>query len=234
MSKQPPSKTVELRLSKTPPARLQRAMEQACDAASVQLDVQNGAAMELMVREAAGQHYVGVGLTNLNRVEIDGAVGDYALCGSDQCETTIQGNAGDFLGHSFRSGVVIITGNAGDSVGAMGVGGLIAVYGSAGNRVGVSLQGADVLIRGNAGADVGFGMRSGTIIIGGSAGPNMGRGMRGGTIYVRGEATDVCGEIEEVRMREPDRLKLGLLLMKSGIKSSSGKEFRVYRPRADA
>jgi glutamate synthase domain-containing protein 3 len=114
------------------------------------------------------------------------------------------------------------------------VGGLIAVYGSAGMRVGVSLQGADVLIRGNAGADVGFGMRSGTIIIGGSAGPNLGRGMRGGTIYVRGEATDVCSDIEEVRMREPDRLKLGLLLMKSGIKSSSGKEFRVYRPRADA
>jgi glutamate synthase domain-containing protein 3 len=116
----------------------------------------------------------------------------------------------------------------------MGTGGLITVYGSAKDRVGVSLRGADVLIRGNAGADVAQGMTSGTIIIGGTAGEKMGQGMTGGTIFLRGDAADISPDIEEFRLREPDRLKLGLLLLKAGIKSTAGKEFRVFRPRVNA
>jgi len=41
-------------------------------------------------------------------------------------------------------------------------------------------------------------------------------------------AESVSDDIEEQRLREPDRLKIGMLMLKSNIKSS-GKEFRVYR-----
>ena len=225
---------VELRLSKTSPVRLQYAIEASSAKTSVHPDVRNEESPHVQVREAQGQHFLGVGLNNLHRVEIDGSVGDYAFCGAHQCEITLEGSAGDYLAHSFRSGVLIVTGNAGHSVGAMGTGGLITVYGSAKDRVGVSLRGADVLIRGNAGADVAQGMTSGTIIIGGTAGENMGQGMTGGTIFLRGDATEISSDIEEFRLREPDRLKLGLLLLKAGIKSTAGKEFRVFRPKVNA
>jgi glutamate synthase domain-containing protein 3 len=72
-------------------------------------------------------------------------------------------------------------------------------------------------------------MQSGTLVIGGNAGENLGHQLRGGSIYIRGEAKSISPDIEEARLREPDRLKLSLLLMKAGIKASALKEFRVYR-----
>lgn len=227
--------SIEIRLSQIPAGQLRHAIAASLQSTSVHSHVPSEESLvHVNVREARGQHYVGVGLVHLHRVDIDGSVGDYALCGSDQCECNIDGNANDFLGHSLRSGVVIATGNAGHAVGAMGTGGLIAIYGSAGDRAGVSMRGSDVLIRGNAGSNVALGMRAGTIVIGGSAGEQMGQGMRGGTIYLRGDAPAISRDIEEQRLREPDRLKLGLLLLKAGIKAAAGKDFRVFRPKVDS
>jgi methylamine---glutamate N-methyltransferase subunit B len=227
--------SIEIRLSQIPAGQLRHAIAASLQSTSAHPHVQSEESLvQVNVREARGQHYVGVGLAHLHRVNIDGSVGDYALCGSDQCECNIDGNANDFLGHSLRSGVVIATGNAGHAVGAMGTGGLIAIYGSAGDRAGVSMRGSDVLIRGNAGSNVALGMRAGTIVIGGSAGEQMGHGMRGGTIYLRGDAPAISRDIEEQRLREPDRLKLGLLLLKAGIKATAGKDFRVFRPKVDS
>jgi methylamine---glutamate N-methyltransferase subunit B len=226
---------IEIRLSQIPAAQLKHAIAASLQSTSAQPHVHSDENLvQVNVREARGQHYLGVGLVHLHRVDIDGSVGDYALCGSDQCECNIDGNAGDFLGHSLRSGVVIATGNAGHAVGAMGTGGLIAIYGSAGDRVGISMRGADILIRGNAGSNVAAGMRAGTIVIGGSSGERMGQGMRGGTIYLRGDAPAISRDIEEQRLREPDRLKLGLLLLKAGVKAATGKDFRVFRPRVES
>ena len=120
-------------------------------------------------------------------------------------------------------------GSAAHCLAAMARGGLNVVLGDCADRAGVSLRGADVLVRGDAGAQAGYRMQSGTLVIGGNAGENLGHQLRGGSIYIRGEAKSISPDIEEARLREPDRLKLSLLLMKAGIKASALKEFRVYR-----
>jgi methylamine---glutamate N-methyltransferase subunit B len=204
------------------------------NSASVHPYVQDMNAVSARITGADGQDYVGTGLADFRHVTVEGTVGKFAFCGIDNCECTLQGDAGEFCGHSIASGMLVVKGSVGDGAGAMGMGGLIAVYGSAGNRAGVSLRGADLLVRGNVGAQSGLGMRHGALIIGGSAGEQLGHGMRGGAIYLRGEAASLSPEIEEHRLREPDRLKLGLLLLQAGIKSGAGKEFRVYRPRVES
>ncbi len=229
--------TLDLSLTQTAPAQLQQAIEKwirttsVQPATSVQPVVRDAATLRVKVTGAAGQPYIGAGLQGLQEVRIEGSVGNYACCGMEDCECTVDGDADEFLGHSMVSGVLVVTGSAGGSVGAMGTGGLIAIYGHAGDRAAISLRGTDVLIRGNAGQAAGWGMRQGTLVIGGSTGPELGCGMRGGTIYVRGEPSSISSDIEEQRLREPDRLKLGLLLLKAGMKATAGKDFRVFRAR---
>jgi len=183
----------------------------------------------LEVVGAIGQDYIGSGIRGVHSISISGSVGDFGLCSFGDGECSIDGRAGEFFGHSIQSGILILNGHASHAVGALGVGGLVAVYGNAGDRVAVGLQGADIVIRGSVGSHAGLGMHGGCLIVGGNAGQHMGHRMRTGTIYLRGEAQSVSPDIEEVRLREPDRLKIGLLMLKAGIKST-GKEFRVYRP----
>jgi methylamine---glutamate N-methyltransferase subunit B len=104
----------------------------------------------------------------------------------------------------------------------------VAIYGSAANRCAVGLQGADIVVRGNVGDQAAMNMSSGTVVIGGSAGKDLGIGMTGGTIFLRGEADSIADHLEIVRMKEPDRFRLSLLMLKAGIKSS-GVDFRVYK-----
>lgn len=176
-----------------------------------------------------GADFVGVGLRDLDKVETLGSVGAYGFANTDNCECVVQGNAGDYFGHSQVSGTLTVMGSASHCLAAMARGGLNVVLGDCADRAGVSLRGADVLVRGDAGAQAGYRMQSGTLVIGGNAGENLGHQLRGGSIYIRGEAKSISPDIEEARLREPDRLKLSLLLMKAGIKASALKEFRVYR-----
>lgn len=183
---------------------------------------------------ATGQDFLGAGLSDMHSVLVSGKAGKFAFCGMENCECTLEENAGDDFGHSLASGLLICRGSVAHRVGAIARGGLIAVYGTAGDRAALSLRGADVVIRGNAGAMAAMNMQQGTLVIGGNAGPGLGTGMRGGVLFVRGDAKNISPDIEEHRLREPDRLKLGLLLLKSGIKATVGKEFRVYRPTSEA
>ncbi len=176
-----------------------------------------------------GSDFVGCGLKDLLKVETNASVGAYGFANTDNCECVVQGNAGDYFGHSQVSGTLTVMGSVSHSMGAMAIGGLNVVLGDAGDKAGVSLRGADLLVRGDLGSHAGYRMESGTLVIGGNAGPNLGAQMRGGSIYIRGEAQSISSDIEEARLREPDRLKLSLLLMKAGIRASALKEFRVYR-----
>ncbi len=185
--------------------------------------------LEVTIQGASGQDHIGAGIRHVSKVTIQGEIGDFGLCSFGDGECNVDGNVGSFFGHSIQSGVLVVRGHAKACVGALGAGGLITIYGNAGARVALGLQGADVVIRGSVDANAGLGMQSGTLIIGGAAGAGLGKGMKGGTIYIRGEAESISPDIEEQRLREPDRLKIGLLMLKSGIKST-GKEFRAYRP----
>lgn len=185
--------------------------------------------LEISITGCAHQDFIASGVRAAGTLLMDGSVGDFCLMSYGLGDATIEGSSGDFLGHSLHSGSIVIKEDVGDSLGAMGAGGLITVHGNAGQRAGTALQGADILIRGNAGGLLGMGMVDGNIVVGGSVGPEMGKGMLGGSIFVRGEPTSLSPHIEEFRMREPDKLKIGLLMLKAGIKST-GKEFRLFRP----
>jgi glutamate synthase domain-containing protein 3 len=163
------------------------------------------------------------------QVKVKGSVGDFCLLSFGDSEGIVEGDAGDFFAHSIHSGVLLLQGNAGVGVAALGHGGLVSVYGNAGDRVALGMQGADIVVRGNVGDQCGLGMQDGSIVILGNAGEELGKGMRGGTIYLRGEAKSISADIEEARLREPDKLKIGLLLLKAGIKAT-GKDFKVFRP----
>ena len=178
---------------------------------------------------AKGQDYIGAGIRSIQSIAIQGSIGDFGMCSFGDGDCNIEGNVGSFFGHSIHSGILVVRGNASHSVGALGVGGLITIDGNAGDRVAVGMQGADVVIRGSVADYACLGMQSGSLVVGGNAGKQLGKAMRGGTIYLRGEAESVSDDIEEHRLREPDRLKIGLLMLKAGIKLA-GKEFRVFRP----
>jgi methylamine---glutamate N-methyltransferase subunit B len=188
--------------------------------------------LTLTITGCSGQSYVAGGLRIPGHIKADGTLGDFCFLSFGVADARVEGNVGSFFGHSIQSGSIIVRGHAKSSLGAMGQGGLITVYGNSQERTGVCLQGADIVIRGSAGARLGQGMSSGTIVIGGNAGSEMGHGMTGGSIFLRGEAESISPQLEECRLREPDRLKIGLLLLKSGIKST-GKEFRLFRPHLD-
>lgn len=226
--------TVELSLSSICGARLHHAIGQALLSQQSMETAAETSAVAIRVVGDGVHHFVGVGVNHPNHIDVIGSVGDYAFCGADNVEVTIDGDAGEFAAHSLRSGQVVIKGSVTDSLGSMAVGGLVAVYGTAGARTGICLDGADIFVRGNVGAEAGYCMQQGTIIIGGNAGEKLGKGLQGGTIYLRGDVVSVSEDIEEQRLREPDRLKLGLLLLKAGIKTPSGKEFRVFRRRLDS
>jgi glutamate synthase domain-containing protein 3 len=177
---------------------------------------------------AKSHDFIGAGIRGVSEIAVHGSIGDFGLCsfGDGQCH--IDGNVGDFFGHSIASGVLVVNGNAGNAVGALGAGGLIAIYGNSGDRTAVGMQGSDVVVRGSVANYAGFGMQSGTLVVTGSAGLHIGNGMRGGTNYLRGEAGSISPDIEEQRLREPDRLKIGMMMLKSNIEAA-GKEFRVFR-----
>jgi methylamine---glutamate N-methyltransferase subunit B len=184
---------------------------------------------QLMVIGAKGQDHIGAGVRDVPSIAVDGPIGDFGFCSFGDGECLVDGSVGEFFGHSIHSGILIAKGHAKHGVAALGVGGLVAIYGNAGDRVAVALQGADVVVRGSVGNCAGLGMQDGCLIVGGNAGSQLGHQMKGGAIYLRGEAASISSDVEECRLREPDRLKIGLLLLKAGIKAA-GKEFRVYRP----
>jgi len=184
---------------------------------------------ELLFESCKGQSGVAGGWNAINTIVFDGDLGDYCLSHFRGADVEVRGNIANGASQSLQSGTIIVRGHAGDSLAAYGTGGMVAVYGNAGRRAAVALDGADVLVRGSVGSQAAYKMISGSLIIGGTAGPELGKGMTGGVIYIRGEPESLDSHLKEVRMREADRMRIGMILLKAGIKST-GREFRVFRP----
>lgn len=229
------ARVIEIDLTDTHPARIQHVLDEAFASPArlkkitIQETEEEKDGIYVILMGGYGKDYLGAGIRNLLKVETVGSIGDYGFANTENSECIVQGNAGDYFGHSQHSGTLTIMGSAGRAVASMGQGGFLVVLGDAADEAGCSLRGADVLVRGDVGKRAGYRMRGGNLVIGGNAGTDLGHQLIGGTIYLRGDAESISAEIEECRLREPDRLKLGLLLMKAGIKASAIKEFRVYR-----
>ena len=168
------------------------------------------------------------GLSTSCRLSIEGDLGDYCLCGMSNAEVEIRGHAGCGLGEATESGSIILDGDSGDSVGAFSRGGFITVLGRAERRVAAGMGGGDVLIHGSIGSQGAMGMTAGVLLILGRAGAMLGQEMQGGTIYIRGEVESMAPHLEESRMREADRLRIGLLFLKAGIQGDS-RDLRVLK-----
>lgn len=172
------------------------------------------------------------GLNQSSEIVIASGIGDFALMASQQAAVEISGSAGDGCGHSFHSGSILIRGGANNFLAAYAIGGYIAVHGRAGDYAGYGLAGADVLVRSRSGNAAGAKMRAGTLVLGNGCGENLGIGMTGGTIYVRGEIGSIADNIQIGRLKEADTIRLGLMLVRAGIKTTYEK-FQVFRPKSD-
>ncbi len=185
-----------------------------------------GASMQICQVDA--MHGFGAGLTIKKKLEIEGDIGDLAFAIADSVEVTIKGNAGKYTAHSLAGGSILVNGNVGDGFGAFAVGGFIATLGRGGNRAAMGLDGAEVIIRSECGDEAGLDMRRGTLVLGNSVGEQLGSGMTGGTIFVRGVVRSLAPNVKEVRLKDTEALRLGLMLARAGIRAAA-KEFRMYR-----
>ncbi len=185
---------------------------------------------EIQIAGAAGQAGLCSGIVQPIKIAISGAAGAYFGMLNAGADLDLSGDAGSCCGHSMNAGAILIRGHAGVALGALARGGFIGVHGSAKDACGLGLAGADVIVRQTVGARAGQSMRSGNLILGNDAGPDLGLDATGGTIYLRGSAASVAEGMREVKMKDSDSMRLGLLLVRAGIRAAT-KEFRIYRPR---
>ncbi len=172
------------------------------------------------------------GLSIPNEVVVQGNVGPLAFMAGQGALIDVFGNAGLCCGHSLQSGSILIRGDAGNYLAAYATGGYLAVHGKAGDQVAYGLSGADILVRSRCGNLTAAGMRSGTLVLGNGCGDGLGQGMTGGTIYVRGDIGSVAEGLQQGRMKETDTIRLSLMLVRAGIKTTYEK-FLVFRVRGD-
>ena len=64
------------------------------------------------ITSARGQDFIGAGLRDVNTVDVQGAIGDFGFCSFGDGECHVEGNVGDFFGHSIASGVLLVRGHA--------------------------------------------------------------------------------------------------------------------------
>ena len=184
----------------------------------------------ISVTGIAGQNGLAAAIAQRIKVTFHGHVGDLFALLNAGGDLEVIGDVGAACGHSMAGGGILIRGHAGQALGAFARGGFIGIHGTAKEACGVGLSGADIFVRQSVGARAAQGMRSGNLVLGSDAGPELGKECVGGTIYLRGEAGSIAETLREVRMRESDAVRLGLLLVRAGIKGAT-KDFRVYRPR---
>jgi methylamine---glutamate N-methyltransferase subunit B len=184
------------------------------------------------VQNCCRQDCIGTGVASNVPWFFRGRLGDYCFCGQSDLECKVEGSVGHGCAELMQSGMLEVRGNAGHALMGFAKGGLVVVHGNAKHRAGVGMAGGELIITGTVEAQAGFEMQSGSIIIFGSVGAMLGQGARSGTIYVAGEVESVSENVEEDRIREADKLRLSLLLLKASIESkpTHWKVFRVITP----
>jgi hypothetical protein len=157
-------------------------------------------------------------------------LGDFACLMGSVSSIEIEASVKNCCGHSFHAGSLIVRKTVGSYFGLSAQSGMLASLGTAGDFAGANLAGADVFVRSAAGNFAGQGMQNGTLVLGNGCGNALGSGMRGGVIYVRGDVVSVSQDVKLTRMKDPDLMRLSLLLARVGIKSD-GKDFKAYRAK---
>jgi glutamate synthase domain-containing protein 3 len=169
-------------------------------------------AREVVLKNPAARHNLGVALLEGVRLVLDGSAGYYVAGMNDGATVEVRGSAGWGAAESMRDGTVVIDGDAGNAVAASVRAGTVVVRGSASTRAGIAMKGGALIVGGNAGPMAGFMMQKGMIIICGDAGPGVADSMYAGTVYVGGRADDLGSDAVDADFTEEDcTLVLGLL-----------------------
>jgi methylamine---glutamate N-methyltransferase subunit B len=160
---------------------------------------------EVVVRNPAARHNLGVAILKPLRVVFEGSVGWYCASMLDGGDVEIRGNCGWSLGENMMSGSIAVRGHAGSSTGATIRGGRVAVEGNSGARTGISMKGGTVTVAGSVGYMSGFMMQRGTLVVGGDAADGIGDSMYEGTIFVGGTIASLGSDAVEAELTDEDR-----------------------------
>lgn len=141
---------------------------------------------EILIKNPAARHNLGVGIVQPVRLEFAGSVGYYCAGMSAGPTVEIQGSAGWGLAESMMAGTAVVRGSAGNGAAASIRGGTVVIHGDAAARLGVSLKGGLVLVGGNCGYMAGFMAQKGTIVVCGDAGEAFADSMYEAVCFVGG------------------------------------------------
>lgn len=177
-----------------------------------------------------GQRYIGTGVNNTPKININGVPGNDLGAFMDGCSINVSGNGEDGIGNTMNSGRIVVNGSAGDIVGYSMRGGEIFVKKNVGYRVGIHMKSYKdmypVIIIGECTRDfLGEYMAGGLLIVLGLnrknknsiVGSYCGTGMHGGKIFIRGNV-EPWQLGKEVRVYESNKEDLILI----------GKYLRIY------
>jgi glutamate synthase domain-containing protein 3 len=167
---------------------------------------------EVVVRNPAARHNLGVAILEPATLRLEGSVGYYCAGLIDGPTFQITGSAGWGLAESMMSGQVTVQGSAGNGAAAAIRGGTVVIYGDAAARLGVSMKGGTVLVSGNCGYMAGFMAQKGTIIVCGDAGEAFADSMYSAVCFVGGRIAElgIDAVIEEPTSADAEFLNAAL------------------------
>jgi glutamate synthase domain-containing protein 3 len=163
---------------------------------------------EIVVKNPAARHNLGVAILQPVQLVFEGSVGYYCAGMSDGPTVEIKGSAGWGLAESLLAGTVVVHGSAGNGAGAAIRGGTLVIHGDAAARAGVSMKGGLILIGGNCGYMSGFMAQKGQIIVCGDAGPAFADSMYETVCYVGGRVDDLGNDAVMSEMTAEDTVFL--------------------------
>ena len=187
--------------------------------------IEEGGATEIVVRNPAARHNLGVAIKADAELCFDGPVGWYAAGMNCGLSVTVEGNCGWGVAEGMMSGRVAIDGHAGSSAAASIRGGVVYVDGDAGARAGIAMKGGLLVVRGSVGYMTGFMMQRGMIIVGGDAADGLGDSMYEGTIYIAGDIESLGADAVEKDLTDADVSVLDAALAPWGM-DLEAKRFR--------
>jgi glutamate synthase domain-containing protein 3 len=174
------------------------------------------------IRAPRGKHNLGVGLTEVIDITIEGNAGYFVggLGGRRDGtgpKITVDGFVGWSVGENLMGGTVRVRGSASQSAASSARGGTVVVEGDASLRAGISLKGATLAVAGDVGAMAGFMAQSGTILVGGDAGHGLGDSLYEAVIYVGGTISSLGADATVEEMVDDDILQIKRLVELTGF-----------------
>ena len=177
--------------------------------ANTQLRKLGEAGENIEVLNPDARHHIGVGLTALVDVMVNGSAGYFCAGLTDQARFTVTHNVGWGVGDNMYSGSVVVGGNAGAIPGVAIRGAEIVIKGNMGSRAGQVMKAGTLCCVGNANFMAGYMMYGGRIIILGDSGERLGEDMSSGEIFVAGKVQDLGSDamLTDISQSEVDSLR---------------------------